>query len=494
MVAQVTMKIENIDVNEAIEKAKASLKDEKNISSTGKDNFEVLLEIIKAMMNKLNLNSSNSSKPPSSDTDADTDKKRKKSNNPRGGQKGHEGVTLEPVDNPDEIENITIDKRTLPRGKNYQSNGYKARQVINITISKIITEYRAEILIDGEGNQYIAPFPQGIIRPIQYGTSIKVKTTYLLTYQLIPYERIREQFKNEYNIPISTGSICNFNAEASRALTELGFIKIVKYKLTQSPMINVDETGINLDGKKIWLHTASNDHWTWLEPHAKRGIEAMDDIGIIPFFKGVLCHDHWKPYYHYSCPHALCNAHHLRELKRSFEQDGQAWAEQMRLLLLKIKGEVNASKRNALSKQKSTQYREQYREILSLGDKECPPPIKDPNKKGRTKRSKSRNLLERLRNYEDDTLRFMEDPLTPFTNNDGEQSIRMSKVQQKISGCFRSMKGARDFCTVRSYLATCKKHNISATEALTMLFNRTLPDFLLKELEALEKLEKSDTS
>lgn len=489
------MKIENIDVNDTLEKAKASLQEDKHISATTKDIFETLIEVVNLLMNRLNLNSANSSKPPSSDTDTDKKKKeRKKSDNPRGGQKGHEGVTLEPVENPDKIEKIAIDKRTLPRGKNYRSDGYKARQVINIVISRTITEYRAEILVDAEGNQYIAPFPQGITKPIQYGASIKAKATYLLTYQLIPYERIREQFNNEYNIPISTGSICNFNAEASRLLVALGFVKIVKHQLIQSPVINVDETGINLEGKKIWLHTASNDHWTWLEPHAKRGIEAMDAIGIIPLFKGVLCHDHWKPYYHYSCPHALCNAHHLRELTRSFEQDGQAWAKEMRILLLEMKDAVNASKKNALSKKKSNQYREQYREILNLGDKECPPPIKDPNKQGRTKRSKSRNLLERLRNYEDDTLRFMDDPLTPFTNNEGERALRMSKVQQKISGCFRSIKGARDFCIVRSYLMTCQKHNISATKALTMLFNSTLPAFLMEELVALENLKKLDTS
>jgi len=282
------MKIENIDVKETLEKAKASLQEDKNISSTTKDTFETLIEVVNLLMNRLNLNSSNSSKPPSTDTDK-KNKKRKKSNNPRGGQKGHEGVTLEPVDDPDKIEDIAIDKRTLPREKSYRPDGYKARQVINIIISKIITEYRAEILIDDEGKQHIAPFPQGITRPIQYGTSIKAKATYLLTRQLIPYERIREQFNNEYNIPISTGSICNFNAEAAGLLLELGFIKIVKHKLIQSPAMNVDETGINLDGKKIWLHTASNDHWTWLEPHAKRGIEAMDAIGIIPLFKGVLC-------------------------------------------------------------------------------------------------------------------------------------------------------------------------------------------------------------
>ena len=219
MVAQVTMKIENIDVDETLEKAKESLRNDKNMLSTTKERFETLVDVVPLLMNRLNLNSSNSSKPPSTDTDTDKNKKkRKKSNNSRGGQKGHEGVTLEPVDDPDEIEDIALDKRTLPRGKSYRPGGYKARQVINIIISKIITEYRAEILIDDEGNQHIAPFPQGITRPIQYSSSIKAKTTYLLTRQLIPYERIREQFNNEYNIPISTGSICNFNAEAAGLL------------------------------------------------------------------------------------------------------------------------------------------------------------------------------------------------------------------------------------------------------------------------------------
>lgn len=479
------MKVENIDINKTVEKAKVALQNDKNISSITKDTVETLIEIVNLLVNRLNLNSSNSSKPPSSDTNKKKNT-RKKSNNPRGGQKGHEGVTLEPVDDPDEVENIAIDRRTLPRGKSYESNGYIAKQVINITVSRIITEYRAEILIDETGNQYIATFPQGITQPIQYGSSIKARATYLLTYQLIPYERIREQFNNEYNIPISTGSICNFNDEASRILLELGFVKIVKHNLIQAPVMHADETGLNLDGKKIWLHTATNDLWTWLEPHAKRGIEAMDAIGIIPLRKGVICHDHWKPYYHYPCPHSLCNAHHLRELTRAFEQDGQEWAEKMRSLLLEIKDAVNAGKKNALSKQASNQYRKQYREILNLADKECPPPVQKPNKKGRMKRSKSRNLLERLHRYEDDTLRFMEEPLTPFTNNNGERSFRMSKVQQKISGCFRSMKGARDACTVRSYIVTCQKHNISATDALTMLFNRILPDFLLEELNKLD--------
>jgi len=477
------MKIEDIDVNETIEKAKASIKNDKNISPTTKIIFALLITLVTILINRLNLNSSNSSKPPSSDENKEK-KNRGKSNKPRGGQKGHKGVTLEPVSNPDEIKTLAIDKRKLPRNKECKPNGYIARQVVNIKISRIIIEYRAEVFIDNEGKQYVAPFPQGITRPIQYGASVKAEATYLSTYQLIPYERIQEQFRNEYKVPISTGSIYNFNAEASTLLSDLGFTKVVKQALAKSDLAHADETGINLDGKKIWLHNLSNDNWTWLEPHTKRGTKAMDDIGIIPTFSGILCHDHWKPYYTYPCSHSLCNAHHLRELIRAFEQDGQVWAEKMRILLLEIKKEVDASKKNALSKKKVKQRQKEYRAILSSGDLECPSPKPEPTKKGRTKRTKARNLLERLRDYEDDILRFMVDPLVPFTNNQGERDLRMTKVQQKISGCFRSMAGAINFCKVRSYLSTCKKNNVSATEGLTLLFKGKMPDFIQAKLDA----------
>ena len=162
----------------------------------------------------------------------------------------------------------------------------------------------------------------------------------------------------------------------------------------------------------------------------------------------------------------MCNAHHLRELTRAFEQDGQVWANKMHDLLLEINDKVNATKKGALSKIIARKYRKKYRSVLSAGDIECPEPEAEPNKKGKVKRSKARNLLIRLREFEDDVLRFMEDPLVPFTNNLGERDIRMTKVQQKISGCFRSMEGATTFCRIRSYLSTCKKNGISANQAL----------------------------
>ena len=157
------------------------------------------------------------------------------------------------------------------------------RQVVDIKISRFITEYRAEVLVDNEGNQYIAEFPINITRPIQYGSSVKAQSTYLSTYQLIPCERLQEQFKNEYGIPISTGSICNFNAEAAGIIQEL-FEPIAKLALVNATIAHEDETGANLGGKNIWLHNLSNDTWTWIEPNSKRGSTAMDEIGIIPAF------------------------------------------------------------------------------------------------------------------------------------------------------------------------------------------------------------------
>lgn len=476
------MKVGNFEASTIVKKASDALENDKNISISTKQIFKLALILISTLLNKLGLNSSNSSKPPSSDENRKK-KNKNKSHAPRGGQKGHKGSTLKPVDNPNVIKSISIDRRTLDTSKTYKSRGYSARQVIDIKISVVITEYRAEVLIDSEQNEYVAEFPEWLTRPIQYGASVKANATYFSTYQLIPYERLRDQFKDEYNIPISKGSIYNFNCEASSLLTKLGFDKAVKQELVHSSVANADETGININGKKIWLHDLSNEKWTWLSPHVKRGSKAMDDIGIIPLFSGTLCHDHWKPYFKYSCKHSLCNAHHLRELTRAHEQDGQNWAEEMRLFLLDLNDEVDATKKGALSKDRITVRKEAYKKIILHGDKECPAIEPKQGKKRKPKQTKSRNLLKRLCNYENEVLRFMEDPLVPFTNNQGERDIRMSKVQQKISGCFRSMEGAVNFCRVRSYLSSCKKNGVSTFHALELLFNGKLPEFIMEKLK-----------
>jgi transposase len=450
------MTIENIDIEATIEKARVLIREDKQLSSATKSIVEILILIITLLANRLNLNSTNSSKPPSSDPNRRKRPKSKTGKKP-GGQKGHAGTTLKKVDDPDKVELIKVDRSKLPPGR-YRQVGFESRQVFDIDISRLVTEYRAQILEDDKGNRFVAPFPESVTKAVQYGTGLKAHSVYMSQFQLVPYNRIQDYFADQLHIPVSEGSIFNFNNEAFRFLAD--FESRVKNELAASDFAHADETGINISGKGHWLHCVSNDCWTHYYPHEKRGTDAMNDMGILPEFKGILCHDHWKPYYKIDCTHALCNAHHLRELTRAWEQDGQQWAQKLKNLLETINRKVTDAG-GALDAQVSQKYR------LKKG------------KRGRIKKSKSRNLLERLRDYEQDTLRFMDNERVPFSNNMGENDIRMTKVQQKISGCFRSMDGAQIFCRVRSYLSTCRKQGVKSSHALDLLFNGKLPHFLM---------------
>ena len=470
------MKIENIDIEATIEKAQILIREDKQLSAATKSMFEIMILIITLLANRLNLNSTNSSKPPSSDPNRKKKTKSKTGNKP-GGQKGHVGTTLKKVDDPDKVELIKVDRSKLPPGR-YRQVGFDSRQVFDIDISRVVTEYRAQILQDDKGNLFAATFPKGVTKAVQYGTGLKAHSVYMSQFQLVPYNRIQDYFADQLHIPISEGSIFNFNKEAFLSLAD--FENRVKNELTASDLAHADETGINIGGKRHWLHCVSNDSWTLYYPHEKRGMDAINDMGVLPRFKGVLCHDHWKPYYKIDCTHALCNAHHLRELTRAWEQDDQQWAQKLKNLLETINRKVTDAG-GALDAQESQKYRLKYRVILKQGEIECPEPIrpKKKGKRGRIKKSKSRNLLERLRDYEQDALKFMDNGRVPFSNNLGESDIRMTKVQQKISGCFRSMDGAQIFCRVRSYLSTCRKQGVKSSSALDLLFNGKLPNFLM---------------
>lgn len=471
------MKIKNIQVHQTLAEAEKLLSEEKNISPALRAIFKLILVLMNTLLGRFNLNSKNSSKPPSSDPNREKSKKEKSASTRKpGGQPGRIGKQLKPVNTPDEVKILTVDRRTLPRGR-YQEEGFEARQVIDFVVSIHVIEYRAQILIGPQGKRYVAQFPDFVTRPVQYGIKTKATAVYMSQYQLIPYQRIEHYFSEQIGLPLSVGALFHFNQEAYALLER--FEKIAQGKLISSETVHADETGINIEGKRFWLHTACNDLWTHLYPHAKRGHEAIDEIGILPQFKGNLCHDHWKAYYRYHCRHVLCNAHHLRELQWSETEEKQKWALIMRKFLIRLNEKVKTSG-GVLSPEKSQRYRSRYHRILRCGEKECPLPEggREKGKRGRIKKSKSRNLLERLRDYEEDVLRFVEDKHAPFTNNQGENDLRMTKVQQKISGCFRSLEGALIFCRIRSYLITCRKHDVSATEALETLFKGNLPGFV----------------
>ena len=203
------MKLESINIEETIERTKKLLAEDPNVSPALQNSFELLLILISVLINRLGLNSNNSSKPPSSDPNR---KKKKKSSSKRkaGGQNGHNGTTLEKVPDPDIVEEIKLDKTNLPEG-NYREVGFDTRQVIDIDISRVVTEYRAQILEDKNGNKYTAPFPKGVIRPVQYGLNLKAHSVYMSQYQMVPYNRVEEHFLDQANIPISSGTLYNFN-------------------------------------------------------------------------------------------------------------------------------------------------------------------------------------------------------------------------------------------------------------------------------------------
>ena len=477
-------------MSKTIADAKDLLLNDQSLSPAVKTVFGLILVILDALMKRFKLNSSNSSKAPSTDSDQDKkkDKNKKPSGKKPGGQEGHTGTTLMPVAHPDVIVDIAVDQTDLPVGQ-YTPIGYKSAQVVDIKFTKFVTEYRAEIIKSEDGVKITAPFPIGVTRSIQYGASIKEHAVYLATAQFLPYERLKNQFLDQYKIDLSCGSIFNFIKEAAERLEP--FQICAKNHLSQSIFMHADETGMQIKNKLHWLHSASNDVFTFLEPHAKRGRVAFDEINIIPHFQGILIHDHWAPYMSYNCEHAFCNAHHLRELTWSYEEEKQNWALEMRVLLEAMNVAVHEAG-GVLTAEVAKPWVNRYTEIINKGEIECPhrvaeePSLDSFKKRGKVAQTKSRNLLKRLKDYQNETLRFLTNPLIPFTNNPAEQSLRMEKVKQKISGCYRSMESAKDFALLRSYLLSCAKNDVSASEALRLLFQGKWPAFVDKALLAVK--------
>jgi transposase len=315
-----------------------------------------------------------------------------------------------------------------------------------------------------------------VTAPVQYGNGVKAMASYLHTYQLLPLSRACEFVSDLFGCSLSEGTLTHALAELSERVEEP--TQDIKAKLEVAPVAHFDETGLSIEGKRKWLHVTSTDFLTYYEAHDKRGSEATDAIGILPNFSGIAVHDHWKPYFGYSCKHALCNAHHLRELIFVAEEFGQAWAKAMQDCLLDIKCAVDKKRENAkrLTDEEIRTFEERYQQILLQGYAENPLASRQDGekpKRGRPKKTKPRNLLERLDNFRKETLAFMYDFSVPFANNQAERDIRMAKVKQKISGTFRSWEGARAFARIRSYISTARKQGQTAFQAIHRAFSGT---------------------
>jgi transposase len=464
-----------------------TLPDLQRLSATEKDALigelwscvVALTATVAELQGRLAKNSRNSSKPPSSDGLNKPKPKslRQKGEKPTGGQKGHTGHTLTRVAQPDLIEKhapvspCDVCHRPLDEALD-KAVVVETRQVFDLPPLRCeVTEHQVLEVPCSCGAVHRGTFPAAVSAPVQYGVRSKAAVVQLTHHHMLPLARTGELMGDLFGLPMSDATVLAIQAEAQVRLAPT--VAAMGEALTAAAVAHADESGMRVAGKIHWMHVLVTPLLTWLGAHPKRGKEAFNAFGLLIAFAGTLIHDGWKPYRELACKHGLCNAHHLRELTYVFEQMGQAWAKCLFDLLLAACHEV-AEVGAPLPAERIAYYRTTYDQILTTGAAANPraPPS---GKRGRTKQSKALNLIDRLRLYADDVWRFMIDPLVPFTNNLGEQAIRMPKVKQKVSGGFRTPGGLDTFCTIRSYLATMHKQGANLFNALALTFQGTPP-------------------
>ena len=343
------------------------------------------------------------------------------------------------------------------------------RQVFELPeIRLVVTEHIAERRRCRCGCTTKAAFPRTAIAPACYGPSVRALAAYLAVHQHLPMDRMAQLFSDVLAAPVSVGALAQMVTEAAEATTP--FLDVTRSLLHEAPVVHFDETGGRAVGKLHWVHSASTDRLTLIDCHPKRGRLAMDDLGVIGAMTGVAVHDGWKPYRHYDVDHALCNAHHLRELKAVAIGWDQGWADDLAGLLVEAKHAVEAARAKGsdhLDDATLHSIRVRYGQLVAKGFSFNPAP-EVGKRSGYVK--KAFNLLVRLDTQRTDVLRFTTDFDVPFDNNQAERDIRMVKLQQKISGSWRTLEGARNFCAIRSYVSTLRKQDHNVLAGLRQLF------------------------
>jgi len=428
-----------------------------------------LMNRILELESKLNKNSGNSSKPPSSDGLKRVIKNnREASGKKQGGQPGHTGNSLKMVDCPDIVLSYNVDGccscgedlAKIPRME------VQRKQVFDLPQKLMeVTEHQLEVKQCICGKVHTAKCE--VTNHVQYGSRFKSMMVYLNQYQFIPYGRLQEFSNDCFGISISDGFLAQNNATcfANLAQTEAD----IKTALLNSEVIHNDETGIRCQSKTQWVHSTSTPKYTHYSIHQKRGIEAMNDIGILNNFEGISVHDRWSSYNQFECTHGLCNAHLLRDLKFLNEEMESIWAGQMKELLVKAN---NYKKLGIIDETLIESIENQYCKILKNGLAEQPKEIlPEKIKRGRKAKSKSVRLLDVFINRSHQILMFIYNNNVPFDNNLAERDLRMVKLKQKISGCFRSENGAKVFCRIRSYISTVRKQGFLVLDSIQLAIN-----------------------
>jgi transposase len=351
------------------------------------------------------------------------------------------------------------------------------RQVIDLPPVRVkVVEHRLQSVRCRCGRLHAGRYPEGVTQAVQYGPAIKAALVYLTQYQHVPMKRCTDAMQDLFGVHISPASVHAAIAQAHATVTP--FVQVLGESMLHGPVVHFDETGMRVGKKLHWMHSASTDSAVVYQVHARRGREALQAFNLLPRFKGVAVHDGWPAYDSFKVVHALCNAHLLRELEFVVDSTGQQWARDMIDLLVQMNDAVNASAGTMLAREDAAAYRRRYRRLLGQGHKDNPEQMTDPtrkDKRGGIRQSFARNLIRRLDERAGDVLRFMTDARVPFTNNLAERDIRMPKLKQKVSGCYRSIAGAQAYCSIRSYLATLRKQSGDLMQALTMIFAARMP-------------------
>jgi transposase len=432
--------------------------------------------------------SSNSSKPPSSDglkkkprTTARS--LRGRSGKASGGQEGHKGDTLRQVADPDFV--VPHDARVCehcctPLEPN-SAIGHEKRQVFDLPGRPLLaSEHRASIhRCENCQGLTKAAFPEGVVSPVQYGERIRAAAIYLNVQQLIPEDRVAQALNDLFGAPqLCPASVVAWVGKKDQELQPV--YELIGERVGEAKVRHLDETGYRVAGKLQWLHTTSSLAFTFYRAGEKRGAIPQCLNG------GVVVHDHFLPYRRMATvEHAFCNAHILRELQGLIEFDGEAWAEPMRDMLLEANVAVNEAREagaTALPPGRVEGFLERYWAAVRLGlafHRELPKCETTSKGRGRPKQRPGHNLLERLKTFKTETLRFLTDFDVPFTNNLAEQDLRMMKVKMKISGSFRTLEGAEIFARLRSVVSTARKQGFNILQILT-----ATPEQLMRSLAA----------
>lgn len=440
--------------------------------------IDALMGQVAELEARLGKNSRNSSKPPSSDdvfTKPPPRSLRKPSGCRPGKQNGDSGSGLARREVPDEVI-VHAPGACAGCGADLTDAavvaGELVRQVFDIPpVELVVTEHRAQRRVCTCGAVTTASFPDQATAPTCYGPAVAALGTYLMGRQHLPVARCAELMGEVMGAPVSTGFLAGLPGRAAGRLD--GFLTEVRDQLSQAPVAHFDETGARAAGRLSWVHVAGTDRLTYYHLHDKRGKIAMDSAGVLPDFTGVAVHDGLAAYRQYAdATHGLCNAHHLRELAAMAEATGHHWPGELAELLVQIHravAEAKARGRSSLAPRRLAGYRARYEHLVRTGQQANPPPPRT-GKRGRPTLGPAGSLLRRLDEYREDVLRFAADFTVPFDNNQAERDVRMVKLQQKISGSWRTTEGARAFLDVRSYLSTALKHAQSPLAVLRDLF------------------------